>query len=98
MMSRAIYLASTDVPVVQARELEYNITRWTSAANEPVKVKEKNVSSPVPLDVTLKPECECRVGIQGYQTHSCHVPPNACVLSGLAKHPVQLLPVIQPGE
>ena len=34
--------------------------------NEPVKVNVKDTSVPAPLDVTLRPECQCKVTIQSY--------------------------------
>jgi len=95
VVSTAIYLASTDVPVVQARKSEE--AKAGVKAEKPVNVKLKNRPAAL-LTVPLKLASQYEEGSRLYQTHSCHVPPDACVPSGWAKQVVQLLPTLHPDE
>ena len=96
VVSTAIYITSTDVPVVHARESEEAIKR-SAKTEKPVNVKLKNRPT-APLAVPLKPASQYEGSTRLYQTHSCHVPPDACVPSGWAKQFVQLLPTFHPDE
>lgn len=96
VVSTAIYQASTDVPMVQARASE-GAKQCGREAEEPVNVNVKDRLAAT-LAVALRPASQYEVSIQCYQTHSCHVPPDACVPSGWAKQVVQLLPIFHPDE
>jgi hypothetical protein len=93
MMSKAIYLASTDVPAVQVRAKRGGQVD----GDEPVNLNVKLILVG-PLAVTLKTARQYPMSLRRYQTDSCHVPLYACFGSGWAKQPVQLLPTSHPGE
>ena len=46
----------------------------------------------------IKRAFQHQVSVERHETHSLHVSPNVCDLSGWAKQPLLVLPLNQPGE